>query len=182
MRDEPTMFAWLPAVLWARWQTAMHEAGHAVISYRLGFYLGSVSLNSDNHRLGVSRGEGPWCTGARDEDYIRALYAGRAAECLVAPDLHPEGCLGDYEEADALLPFVSTDKATLEADAANLVAKHRAEIEAVADALFEEDTLDDDDQETIILSVEEGDDWRVWLAFRRQFRAGASDLSLPPSR
>ncbi len=149
----------------------MHEAGHAVITYRLGSYLGPVTIRSTEETLGASQGEGAWGDGSRDEEEIVALYTGLAAQRLVELDAGVEdGAMDDYEKADAVLAsgHVEKSRESLECRAADLVSRHRAEIDAVATALEAEETLDGDEQEMIILAVEEDEDWRTHLAaFRR---------------
>lgn len=152
----------------------MHEAGHAVIAYRLDFELGPVTIAPDGSHLGVSNSEGEWMDGSRDEQAILVRYAGLAAERLIDPDARVEdGAMDDYERADELLKagYVPKDMATLEREAADLVTQHRPEIEALAEALLEEETLDDDEQSAVIESSDQGEHWKESLASFRAMRA-----------
>lgn len=169
------MFHWLTAALEARRATATHEAGHVVVAYRLGFDVGPVSIRSNGAGLlGWSFSEGPSIDRRKDEPQIITPYAGLAAERLVNPNADAASADDDYERAAALLPFVARDQATLEADAARLVVQYRAQIEAVADALFAAETLQDDTPCVIMDAVAAGEDWRSVLAGYLRFRAAAA--------
>ena len=150
---------------------AWHEAGHAVVGYRLGFYGGTVTIVPDKAKgsLGSATGEGPWVCGTKDEDYIVTLYAGHAAECLRSPK--PMRSYRDNETARELLK--SRPKGTakrLRAKAARLVRKNREQIEAVATALIEDKTLVEEDWDMIVSAIDEGYDWREMLASMRSSR------------
>src|SRR5215813_12216935 len=143
-----------------RRQTVRHaRIGHARDG-ELQRRIRVVVFAADGRHRGTGDDQGP-ISGDSVHSPVNADYPpGRAAECIIAgvPDMHPTGCEDDYEKADELLPYVATDKGTLEAETAALVAENRAAIEAVAQALFGDETLDPDEQGVIISSVDEGDD------------------------
>lgn len=157
-----------------RESTAYHEAGHAVVAYRLGLVVDSTTIRPDpaKETLGVSLSEGPWMNGSTDDDQITVLYAGLAAERLVEPGAQVEdGAFGDYEQA-AVLHGLESRPAHLEERAATVVAEHRAAIEAVAQALLEHETLPGDEAAVVVDCVDEGLDWRVELLRYRALRVG----------
>ena len=158
---------------WLFADVAYHEAGHAVISYRLDFYLGSATIVPDHHQgtEGSQSGESTWPDGSRDADYIVSLYAGGAAQRRFNPAAEGKGCGQDDEKAGELLqshPDLNEER--LRKRSHELVAKHWPEIEAVARALLDERTLSGDDIEFVCLAVEEGGDWRSKLAAYREHR------------
>lgn len=153
-----------------RRRIAFHEAGHAVIAYRLGFDSFTVTIRPDHSAgtLGASTSEDD-----DDEKTVAVLYAGLAAERLVAPESGPEhGAWGDYERAAEILGC-DEPAAHLEEQAAALVQTNRAAIEAVAEALLRDEILPDDEHHVVIDAVDEGQDWRIALQEYRDFRRPA---------
>lgn len=154
-------------------EVACHEAGHAVVSYHLGFYGGPVTIKPDPEMGadGSHSGESEWADGSRDEERIVVLYAGLAAQLRLNPEADRRGASSDYERAADLLPFVTMSKGALEERARNMVEEHWEEIQAVAEALLENETLADGEDDLIMSAVIEGEDWRALLAeFRRRVR------------
>jgi len=143
-------------------QIAHHEAGHAVIAYRFKHGLGSLTIrpNENASTLGSCSSEGEWQDGSRDREQIIVLYAGFAAERAYNPKADKQGAAGDELKAANLLQPGS--ESTLRARAEQLVQENWIQISAVADALLEHETLDED--WTIIVDcVDEGEDWHNYL-------------------
>jgi hypothetical protein len=166
---------------------AHHEVGHAVIAYRLGFYLGPASVGEDG---GFSRSEGEWGDGSRDYDAAIVYYAGYAAARRFDPSLpaYPDlcGAADDYERAALLLPTFHQENETLEQTrerveraTVELTEQHWAEISAVAEALFAESWLAGDDIDLIADAVVEGCDWVSKLAEYRARRDFVNNLPKP---
>lgn len=150
--------------------TAFHEAGHHVIAYRFGLVTDGVTIKPNDERgtLGDSWSEG----GLDDRAQVIVCLAGLAAQRMVAPDASVEvGAWGDYEQARELLERGAVDESLeiLEVEAAALVAKDRAAIEAVAAALLEFETLPGDEGDRIVDCIDGGLDWRRNLREYREF-------------
>jgi hypothetical protein len=171
--------------------TAYHEAGHAVIGYRLGFDLGPVTIVPKGGSVGNCVGEPAWTDGSRDEDYVVSLFAGAAAGKRIDPIEGDRGCGDDNEKADELLrSHDDLNASELRQRAEDLTTKHWAEIEAVAGLLIEEETLPGDDVDFICDAVaESGAKWRDALTeYRdrrdtmalRSYPISQADLSQPP--
>jgi hypothetical protein len=159
--------------------TAWHEAGHAVVGYRHGFYGGPVTIVPDmaEGTLGSATGEGrPDDGGEMDEAYIVGRVAGAAAERLYDPRSSGAGSWSDDEQASTLLARLpkGTER-RLRAEAKRLVGANRKQIEAVATALLEDKTLSEDEWVSIVDSVDEGTDWRRDLAMMRGMRCLAQE-------
>jgi len=155
-------------------ETAYHEAGHVVADYVQGFGHGgpSIEWNSEEGVEGYARGETEWADGSRDKEAIISLLAGLAAARLIVPDQTVDGggATSDYERANELLQFVSADLATLESSAADLIREHRTKVDAIAELLLEEKTVDEEDLELICIAIEEGNEWREELDKFRRWR------------
>ena len=150
-----------------RRRIAFHEAGHAVVAYRLGFDSGTVTIlpNTDQGTRGSSSSEDD-----DDDATVVVLYAGLAGERLVAPDSGPEnGAWGDYERA-AEIHGLPSPPAHLEEQATSLVKKNRDAIDAVAEALLRDNTLAADEHRIIVDAVDEGRDWQADLHEYRSLR------------
>jgi len=166
------MDKWMDEAIRARRVAALQEAGHVVVAHRLGLCPRKVGIqgNRSLQQLGVT-----WHEDSRDEETIILVYAGVAAEWLFDPETaNPGRARDDYEDAGELLPFVEGDQATLKARAAELVARHRAEIETVAQALFEYSVLDGDEASMVVEAVEDGKDWRPALEQWRALKAASA--------
>ncbi|HEY5911329.1 MAG TPA: hypothetical protein VJA21_12070 [Verrucomicrobiae bacterium] len=152
--------------------TAFHEAGHAVISYRLGFALGYTTIEPNNAKgtLGVATGADPSPDGSQDADFIVTLFSGFAAERRNNPCADERGAAGDNQRAAELLeghPELSA--AELRQRAEELTTEHWTEIEAVSTALIKDITLEDVEVELICDAIAEGENWReILVAYRRR--------------
>lgn len=150
-------------------RTAYHEAGHQVVTYRLGFYTHTTTIRPVPGVAGSAQGEGYWADGSRDADYIVTLYAGFAAESRHDPEAADScGSCGDDEEAKELLQYSDLGEPECRQRANDLVAEYWPEIEAVAAQLLEDETLTGEEQEMICDAIAEALDWRVVLSEYRQ--------------
>lgn len=145
-----------------RISTAFHEAGHAVIGRKLGLACGEVTIVPDEESLGGAIIENPlggWERGdgsrrALVEAFCIALFAGAEAERLVNPGEILVGDGMDRERITGALKeigisgaaFVGDDtweryEGRLQRRGRELVKLHRIEIERVASALVDRNTL-----------------------------------------
>ena len=146
---------------------AHHEAGHGVIAYRLGLQTGRLTIEPDREAgtLGTSATESEWADGSLDREQILVLYAGYAAEKHYDTDANAGDSYNDDEKAKRLLQFQPPEtERELRSTASELVAENWPAIEAVAAALLEHNTFNDDGWTIIIDAIDEGDDWREVLA------------------
>jgi len=139
-----------------RQQVAYHEAGHAVVAYRYNHYVGTVTIRPNEATLGRAVTE----IGTPDKEQIVVLYAGFAAQRQFAPSADKLWAASDDDIASELLKFLPAEKeSVLRAEADRMVIENWKHLEAVAAALLEYETLDDD--WTIIVDcIDEGEDWR----------------------
>ena len=90
------------------WQTALHEAGHAVVATVLGLKVGAVQVAVSGESIGTTnfaRRRRPMTFGDV-EDYVTATLAGRAADVVIcgAPDAGSGGAeASDLAVATSLL-------------------------------------------------------------------------------
>lgn len=162
---------------------AFHEAGHAVISSRLGFALGYTTIepNAAKGTLGAATGADPSPDGSQDADYIVTLYCGLAAERRNNPTADERGAVSDNQRAAELLErHPGLSEAELRQRAEELTTRHWAEIEAVSTALIEHITLEDVEVELICDAFDEGDNWREILAEYRRRRPTPFQPEDPP--
>jgi hypothetical protein len=160
----------------SREDTAFHEAGHAVISYRLGFALGytTIERNAAKGTLGVATGADPSPDGSQDADYIVTLFCGFAAERRNNPCADERGSVDDKQRAAKLLErHPGLSEAELRQRAEELTTRHWAEIEALATALIEAIGLEGAEVELICDAFDEGEIWREKLAIYRRNREEA---------
>lgn len=128
---------------------AYYEAGHAVIGYRLNVHGERASSPPDPGSPWPSTADG------RNRHVAITALAGLASKRLVQPEAPINGTArDDYERAAAVASELAVPVSVLEGDAAALVAKERAAIEAVAATLLEYDTHSED--ETIDAA------WAAW--------------------
>ncbi|MCO6458600.1 MAG: hypothetical protein J5I93_25110 [Pirellulaceae bacterium] len=153
-------------------ETAFHEAGHKVAAARLGFDIGDCDIIPDDEdgRAGVSRDEGPWMDGSRDEDHVIVLYSGFQAQRRHNPQADPAVAGRDDEEAAHYVQLNKFSEVELRKRAEELLDKHWAEVEAIATLLIEEKRLDGYDIEVVLEAFDEGEDWRGYLANFRRLR------------
>lgn len=108
------------------------------------------------------------CPVDRDADYVVCLFAGYVAEKRFDPNAEEGGSSSDNAKAAEVLsrsPDLSERDLREKADI--LVAKHWREIEAVAVALLEYETLEGDQATLISDCFDEDKDWRTTLATYR---------------
>ncbi len=97
---------------------------------------------------------------------VVVLFAGFSAEKSRSSKADPRGAVGDEERAVELLRSQPAEP-RLRAQAEELVKKNWREIEAVATALMESETLSGDEWSIIIDALDEGEDWRETLGKMR---------------
>lgn len=154
-----------------RYVTAIHEAGHAVISRVLGLPCGEVTIESDDDQeLGYAAVDDPGRDWQRGDGPRRplieascvGLYAGAEAERIIVGNT-VAGDGPDCSKATSLISivgvrgavFVGDDvweryEARLRSRSVALVKKHRWQIERVAHALTEQGTLTDEQVNELI--------------------------------
>jgi hypothetical protein len=153
-----------------RERTAYHEAGHAVIGYRFGLRWGDVGIKATKERTGSIR---RWFEVIDIKRRILVLLAGHAAIMAFEPAYKGLPSMSDYREVWRLCDSISMSaedyhKLFIELDA--LVAENSKQIQAVAEALMECDTLDSGLFSHIIELVDEGKDWRqstTWIVHKQ---------------
>jgi cell division protease FtsH len=144
-------------------ETAVHEAGHAVIARVLGIPAGEVTIRpTQDHSLGHSvfndprfdwrRGDGSKASAANA--FVVALFAGAEAErILLESQVVGDGV--DQERATACLAWAGAVRGAsfvgdeyfdrhetkLRKKSVELVLKYRPQIKLLADALMERETL-----------------------------------------
>jgi ATP-dependent Zn protease len=145
--------------------TAYHEAGHAVMAYRVGHGIKKVTITPNRGTLGKYVGSTPR---RKSPDAIRIDLAGALAEALVNPipfDEHIQlGAHGDWQltrrsvrefvdlgfipkqERDILIDELLHDTRAL-------VRRDKEAITSVAEALLERKTLTGDDVRRIVEAV-----------------------------
>ncbi len=129
-------------------RSAVHEAGHWVACYHLRgpSSCGALSIEGDEHRLGWASTEEPWDSRGAEAEIV-ILLAGHAAERAAGiANGTPEesGAANDYQRA-AELGMSPATRAEYEAKAAKLVASLWASVQALAEVLTTEKTLDGDE-------------------------------------
>lgn len=153
--------------------TAHHEAGHAVVAYRLGFEVGPVTITATDETLGLSLSEGAWADGSRDEDCAVVYLAGHEAELLLDPAADSAGSRSDFEEAEHLLG--SQDFEPARRRARELLTASWEQVRAVAQLLLEEETLGYG-WDIVVSAIDEDEDWRALWA---RHKAISQDLRYP---
>jgi hypothetical protein len=140
--------------------TAIHEAAHAIVTYRLVEHVGGlVSIVPKGDTLGRTLDS---CSDPMNMSHLEArilsLYAGGHAQRLADPTQGTDGCDGDDAEATELMTQCGwlNREAELRARSRDLVGQHWAEIIAVADGLADAGTLDEAEVE-IIADLAAGD-------------------------
>lgn len=145
-----------------RASAAYHEAGHAVIATRYGHSTGSLTIEPDDERgiNGSAMTESEWADGSKDREQIVVLYAGYAAQKKFDPTADPGGSSLDNERASELLRNnPEFTEGELRDEARQLVDNNWEQIAAVATALLEFTTLDED-WDIIVDYTDDGKDWR----------------------
>jgi ATP-dependent Zn protease len=153
------LILWKDLIMNDEKSTAYHEAGHALVAYRLDFYGGTITILSDGYLAGSSISESEWADGSRDIEQIIVYYAGFASESKYNKDADKLGSSGDDERAAGLLKFHKETESSLRIKAKELIDKNWPIIEAIAEKLFEYKTLDGDEWSIIIDAFDEGEDW-----------------------
>lgn len=163
--------------------TAYHEAGHAVMALMLDLGPGDVTIKSDGQYAGIALDDGEF---PRDEDaealsivapeafrmrHAVAYYAGAHATRRAGAVNWRDGADQDYGGALQALDDVSPDRETVEAlvrlserRAEILVGHYWPEIEALALALVERETVAGEEVRTIVAASlrSRGSPVRVW--------------------
>ncbi|MGV8073942.1 MAG: hypothetical protein AB2L11_05230 [Syntrophobacteraceae bacterium] len=163
-----------------RERAAYHEAGHAVIGYRFGHRIGKVSIKSDEKRDGYcefnNRLDDP-------EHQILMLLAGHAAQKARNPDHKSDLSLPDFIQAWRVLNGnPSMDFLGLVSKAERLVSENIRQIQAVAQALLECETLVDRGWTCIIDDVDKGNDWKQgidWISSTNYEKAIRTEAEEP---
>ena len=154
--------------------TAFHEAGHAVIGYRLNL-LGHYATIIPDPREGTDG----LC---EQEDWdlypegackqIISLFAGDASAKKKFPDYKGySGAEGDLESSSDLLRYTGgITESELHSQTALLIEENWPHICAVAEELVEAKTLNSEEYELIIAAIDEGRNWKELLnTFRKDF-------------
>ncbi|PWB40709.1 MAG: hypothetical protein C3F19_09455 [Rhodocyclales bacterium] len=94
-----------------RWQTAIHEAGHALARVRFNLYIGNTTIVQDGNILGASSGEESWGTRKCGEIEVLVFCAGYAAVVAsgIATTKAIEGCWQDFDEAVRIIEYWGLD-------------------------------------------------------------------------
>jgi ATP-dependent Zn protease len=141
--------------------TAIHEAGHAVVALHFGHVIHTITIKRDGDILGSVTGPGLWGyeggAGERKsiaKEQVIHSYAGLEAERLFFPEADADNAHNDELQAFDLLRVcpprgcrIIGDEAylarleALRREARRLVKRFRPQLEIVADALMERETL-----------------------------------------
>ncbi len=161
-----------------RQSTAYHEAGHAVVAYRFDHDAGDITIKPDPERgsAGCAQTEGPWIGGSTDREQIMVLFAGYESELILHPDANREGSQQDEAQAANLLRFHPTGTENeLRLETKKILHDNWRQVEAIATALLEDETLEDDEWGIIIDAIDEGENWRDLLARLRINKGSISE-------
>lgn len=145
-------------------QTAYHEAGHAVVSYRLiHVQCGDISIKPGRDLSGVNY-TGIFTGGANlnnkdelssKEREIIARFAGYEAELLFNPDADSINSKNDFEEARKLYKNENNYKlGELKKIACKIVRENKSEIQSIAEELFNKKFLTKNEWESIITNLD----------------------------
>jgi hypothetical protein len=151
--------------------TALHEAGHAVVGYRLGIQSDELSVvpdfeegswghhNTDIYEDWVGH-ESP--SGARD--CAIQIYAGAEAQRFSDPSSDISTSWSDNERATIILQFTNGEtEVSLREEASRMVRKNWTQISAVAEELVSAKKLSWHEWSIIIDAIDEGEDWHPIL-------------------
>ena len=143
------------------WSTAIHEAGHAVLTWVLGYGASDIDLrpDSDSGNLGASRPincDLDSLEGVTHE--ILILYAGAEAQRILGEDEDriKLGASNDDEKAEYYLNIIGETEEKLRARSAELVREHWTAIERVAKEVIKFIKLNGEVLD-LLLSVTDGD-------------------------
>jgi len=143
-------------------QTAYHEAGHAVVSYRLRPDNGyGISIIAKDGSLGRFFSEGLINNTDECLQEVIILYAGYAAEKAFSPDTSPGGSCDDDEKAQGLLVHIDESEDKLRGQAADLIRENWRAVEAIASMLMRHEELAWEEWQEIIDVVDGGKDWEA---------------------
>jgi hypothetical protein len=164
-----------------RSDTAYHEAGHAVIACRLALRIEGFSIVPTWEGLGSFKVEEGRADCKTDFQHVACDIGGWCSELWHNRRASPSGSREDDDKVQKLLArlnakcnvAVSLEWIRKETD--DLVAHYWKEIEAVATAVLEEDTLCGEEIETICNLVNAGRNWRQCLCDARRVRDLATD-------
>ncbi len=152
----------------AREETAYHEAGHAVITYRSKHYMKNTSIIGKGDIWGESIAEEPDPeipeSRERSREYIIALYAGYEAQRKYNSNADIAGSSDDNEKAAYHLQFHPGEtESSLRQEAREMVTADWNIVEAVSTMLMQENELNADDVGYIVDLIDEGEDWKTGL-------------------
>ena len=157
--------------------TALHEAAHHVLAYRLGLDLGPVSIEPAHGLLGVSLSGSAFDRENGISDEVTVCHAGRAIEAIVGRKSDERQYAGDEAiVADRLRTLSSEEfkvvRQRLYLKALELVRDNLGTIRALAAALEQHSTLSSEEAEIVIDAADEGSDWSLSLhSYRESFQS-----------
>lgn len=154
-----------------RLSTCYHEAGHAVVAYRLGVDADRISVIPDAEAGTAGRAmiSEPFGVGSDRHDCI-VSFAGHEAEQRYNHDADIRAASQDYEQARYYIALHGFDEASLIKEARDIVKQNWACISAIATELNRSDQLSWDEWTQIIDCIDEGEDYIEGLAVLRRFR------------
>jgi hypothetical protein len=154
-----------------RLSTCYHEAGHAVVAYRLGVDADriSVGLDAETGSAGRAMISEPYGDSSDRHDCI-VSFAGHEAERRYSPDADIRAASQDYDQARYYIALHGFDEASLIIEARDLVEQNWSCISAIATELDRSDQLSLDEWTQIIDCIDEGEDYIEGLAVLRRFR------------
>ncbi len=145
---------------------AYHEAGHALAVYRFNFFngTGKITIKPDGVALGhiehedVSAHYNP--DQSKFDEWAIVSYAGYVAEKRHDPNAEKWRSAADEEKGDRC---AGNNKEHLLTETEKMVSENWHQIECLAAALLENETLSDDEWSLVIDAADEGDDWHQSL-------------------
>jgi ATP-dependent Zn protease len=157
-----------------RKETAYHEAGHALASYRMNTSADELSIipnEEENSQGRLYTLEQDDCSMKGIHDAAIILYAGGEAARIAGDGKEPEGIWSDYEKAQELIkPYPELDEYQLQDEAAQLLRTNWQHVHAIASALMELKTLSGEEWQIIISAIDDRLDWRQELAQLRMLQ------------
>ena len=143
-------------------QTAYHEAGHCIISYKLKPYAvhGKVTIIPTGNNAGAFNGEAESIDFSDAYEEAISLFAGYAAEKKYSSTADICYSQSDTDKAVYLIQFINNEnEESLRKKADNIVNEYWYYIEIIAELLYKEKQLDGDIWTLVIDCIDEGQDW-----------------------